>query len=61
MCRETLRSKMGCVLGVGETDGLGVGDKLAALVTVGVGRRLKYCWETGYFSDLDGQGRFRPG
>lgn len=52
---------MGCVMGVGETDELGVGDKLAALVTVGVGRKLKYCWETGYFSDLDGQGRFRPG
>lgn len=46
-------------MGVGETDGLGVGDKLAALVTAGVGCRLKYCWEMGCFSDLDGQGRFQ--
>lgn len=32
---------MGCVVGAGAIDGLGVEDKLAALVTVGVGGRQK--------------------
>lgn len=55
----SLRSKIGCAMGAGDTGGLSVGDKLVVTGDCWGGRRKKF-WETWYFSHLAGQVRFRP-